>query len=216
MSWENMDTPHENELTSRCLFCESLFWIAVLVATSLSICVIVSVIMIDFVHVNFNRSKSNAGLMIFLLSVIILVIAPIAIFIVFSLSQMIQGLVMRALYPTFGRYTYILIGLSVPLLSIVTWYCYDYLTPTDFNLGINEGADWQPYQHGMSFSRYLAAFIGQATVTIFTLLYFESTLRGRSRKTVILVGLLLASVIGVFLGVRQAISQYQFINPSLQ
>ena len=216
MSWENMDTPHEDELTSKCSFGESLFWIAILVATSLSICVMVSVIMVDFVHGNPNRSKSNAGLMIFLFSVIIFIVAPIAIFIVFSLSQMIQGLVMRALYPTLGRYAYILVGLTVPLISIVTWYCYDYLTPTDFNLGINEGADWQPYQHGMSSSRYLAAFIGQASVTIFTLVYFESTRRGRSRKTVILVGLLLATVIGVFLGVRQAISQYQFINPSLQ
>ncbi len=215
MSRENMNTPQEDELTSKCLFCESLFWIAVLVATSISICVMVSLIMVDFVHGNPNRSESNAGLIIFLFPVIIFIVAPIAIFIVFSVSQIIQGLAMRALYPTLGRYAYILVGLTVPLISIVTWYCYDYLTPTDFNLGINEGAYWQPYQHGMNSSRYLAAFVGQASVTIFSLLYFESTLRGRSRKTVILVGLLLATVIGVFLGVRQAISQYQFIDSSL-
>lgn len=203
-----MDMSHEHELSSKFLFWESLFWIAVLVATSLWICVMVSLIVVDLVHGNPNSSKSNAGLMIFLSSTLIFIVTPIAIFIVFSLSQMIQGLVMRAFYPLLGRYVYILVGLTVPLISIVTWYCYDYLTPTDFNLGINEGADWQPYQHGMNASRYLVAFFGQAVVTVFTLLYFEATLRGRSRKTVVLGGLLLATMIGVYLGARHAIDHY--------
>ncbi|WP_434112014.1 hypothetical protein [Paraburkholderia caffeinilytica] len=150
--------------------------------------------------------------MMVLFPLIIFIVAPIGIFIVFSSSQMIQGFMMRALHPRLGRYSYAFVGLSVPLISIVTWYCYDYLTPTNFNPGINEGADWVPYQHGINLSRYLAAFATQGFVTIFTLLYFEAAVRYRSRKIVILSALFLAIIIGVFLGYREAMNQYQFID----
>ncbi|MGV2292374.1 hypothetical protein AAHK20_26955 [Trinickia sp. YCB016] len=209
-----MSTPIEERTTSRCLFCESLFWIAILVALALSISVVISLILIDFVHGNPNRSRGNAGTMMALSSLVICIIAPISIFIVFSLSQLIQGLMMRVLHPRLGRYSYVLIGLAVPLISIVTWYCYDYLTPTNFNLGINEGADWVPYQHGINLKRYLATLAGQGFVTIFTLLYFEAAVHHRSRKAVILSVLFLAIIAGVLSGYREAITQYQFIDHS--
>jgi hypothetical protein len=68
---------------------------------------------------------------------------------------------MRVVHPRVGRYGYIFIGLLVPLISILTWYCYEHLTPTDFNLGINEGEYWVPYKHGLSIKRYLATLVCQ-------------------------------------------------------
>lgn len=153
-------------------------------------------------------------MMMALVPLLICIVAPIGIFIIFSASQIIQGLMMRALHPRLGRYSYVFIGLSVPVISLVTWYCYDYLTPTDFNLGINEGADWVPYQHGINLARYLATLAGQGFITIFTLLYFDAAVHHRSRKTVILGVLFLAIIIGVPLGYREAINQYQFIDHS--
>ncbi|MBK3816439.1 hypothetical protein [Paraburkholderia nemoris] len=209
-----MDTPNGKKTTPSLVFCESLFWIAVLVAVALSISIVVSLILIDFVHGNPNRTKGNAGMMMIFTPLIIFIAAPIGILVVFSASQTVQGLMMRLLHPRFGRYAYVFVGLMVPFISILTWYCYDYLTPTDFNLGINEGADWVPYQHGINLKRYMAIFFAQGFVTIFTLMYFEAAAYYRSRKAVVLGALFLAIVIGAFLGHRQAINQYQFINQS--
>ncbi len=121
---------------------------------------------------------------------------------------------MRALHPRLGRYAYVVVGLLVPFISILAWYCYDYLTPTNFNLDINEGADWVPYQHGINLKRYLTILSAQGFITTFTLIYFEAAVYRQSRRTVVLGFLFLAIVVGVFLGHRDAISQYQFINQS--
>ncbi|MDR3566325.1 MAG: hypothetical protein P4N59_33490 [Negativicutes bacterium] len=208
-----MDTPNGKKTTSSLVFCESLFWIAVLVAVALSISLVVSLILIDFVHGNPNRTKGNAGMMI-LSPLMMFIAAPIGIFVVFSASQTVQGLMMRLLHPRLGRRAYVFVGLLVPFISILTWYCYDYLTPTNFNLGINEGADWVPYQHGINLKRYITIFSVQGFVTIFTLIYFEAAAYYRSRKAVVLGALFLAIVVGVFLGHREAVTQYQFIDQS--
>lgn len=209
-----MDTPNGKKATPSLVFCESLFWIAVLVAVALSISIVVSLILIDFVHGNPNRPKGNAGVMMIFSPLIMFIAAPIGIFVVFSASQTVQGLMMRLLHPRFGRHAYVFVGLMVPFISILTWYCYDYLTPTDFNLGVNEGADWVPYQHGINLKRYMTIFFAQGFVTIFTLIYFEAAAYYRSRKAVVLGALFLAVVIGAFFGHREAINQYQFIDQS--
>ncbi|WP_322051519.1 hypothetical protein [Paraburkholderia bannensis] len=209
-----MDTPSEKPTTSSHLFCKSLFLIAALVATTLSISIVVSLILIDFIHGNPNRTKENAATMMALSPLITFIFAPIGIFVVFSAPQIIQGLTMRALHPRLGRYAYVVVGLLVPFISILAWYCYDYLTPTNFNLDINEGADWVPYQHGINLKRYLTILSAQGFITTFTLIYFEAAVYRQSRRTVVLGFLFLAIVVGVFLGHRDAISQYQFINQS--
>jgi hypothetical protein len=207
-----MNTAGEEKATSRYLFGESLLWIAVFVALALSIAIWVSLVLIDFVHGNPNRSKGNAVMMMALIPVLIGLIAPLGVFIVFSSSQIIQGVMMRVLHPWIGRYAYIFIGLSVPVISMVTWYCYDYLTPSNFNLGINEGADWVQYQHGINLDRYLATLAIQGLVTVFTLLYFEAVTYYRSRKTVIRGALLFVVAVGVLLGYREAVNQIHFIS----
>ncbi|WP_322092343.1 hypothetical protein [Paraburkholderia bannensis] len=207
-----MDTPSEKPTTSSHLFCESVFLIAALVATALSISMVVSLIFTDFIHGNPNRTKENAEMMMATYPLICFIFAPIGIFIVFSATQIIQGLTMSALHSRFGRYTYIVVGLLVPFVSILAWYCYDYLTPSNLNLAINEGADWVPYQHGINLKRYLAILSAQGGITIFTLIYFEAAVYHQSRRTVILGFLFLAIAVGVFLGHRHAIGQYQFIS----
>lgn len=156
-------------------------------ALALSISVLVSLVFIDFIHGNPNRTQGNAGLMMALSPLFFSVLAVIGIFAVFSLSQTIQAAMIKLIHPRFGRYSYIFIGLAVPLVSIVTWYSYDYLTPTNFNLGINEGADLVPYQHGLNFKRYLGALACQGFVTAFSVLYFDLGMRHRPRKPMLLI-----------------------------
>ncbi|ODP32708.1 hypothetical protein [Pandoraea sp. ISTKB] len=207
-----MNIKKEEKYGGGYFFVKSLLWIAIFSALMAAISIVVSLILIDFIHGNPNRSKSNAGLMMVLFPFLIGVIAIIGVFIVFSPSQFIQGLMARILYPRFGRYSYIFIGLAIPLISIVTWYCYDYLTPTNFNIGINEGADWVPYRNGITLKRYLLALACQGVVTAFSILYFDAGVRNRSKKPVLLGILVLAIIVGATLGHREAIAQYQFID----
>ncbi|WP_168793038.1 hypothetical protein [Paraburkholderia aromaticivorans] len=156
-----MNIKSGKEINAQHSFIKSLLWIAVFVGLILSVSNITSLVLIDFIHGNPNRPKGNAVSMMILTPPLFSLVAAIGIFTVFSLSQIAQALMMRVLHPRVDRYAYIFIGLLVPLVSIVTWYCYEYLTPTDFNLGINEGEDWVPYQHGMSLKRYLATLACQ-------------------------------------------------------
>jgi hypothetical protein len=102
--------------------------------------------------------------------------------------------------------------LALPLTAVLTWYCYDYLTPSDLNLGINVGPDWTPYQHGISSSRYIGALKFQAPVTLFGFLYLDAGIRGVSRKTVIIATLAIAIAAGVIRGHFLAQRQYQFLS----
>jgi hypothetical protein len=68
---------------------------------------------------------------------------------------------------------------ALPVTAVLTWYCYDYLTP-DFNLGINADPDWTPYQHGISIAHYQGALLFQAPVTLFSFLYLDAGFRGAS------------------------------------
>ena len=207
-----MNIKNKKETNTQYSFFRSLLWVAFFTGLILSVVIITSLILIDFIHGNSNRSKNNAASMMILTPPLLGLVSAIGIFIVFSLSQVIQALMMRVLHPRVGRCAYILIGLLVPLISIVTWYCYEYLTPTDFNLGINEGEEWVPYQHGMSLNGYLAALVCQGLVTTFSIFYFDTEIRNRSKKPFILAVVVMAIIVGIALGYRDAITQYQFID----
>jgi hypothetical protein len=181
-------------------------------ALTVSVYIVTSLVLIDFVHGNPNRPKSNVVSMMILTPPLLSLVAAIGIFIVFSFSQIVQAMMMRVLHPLYGRYAYIFIGLMVPLISVATWYCYDYLTPTDFNLEINEGADWVPYQHGLNLKRYLVTLACQGLVTIFSIFYFDAGVYRRSKRLVIFGVVFVVIVIGAILGYRDATIQYQFID----
>ncbi len=97
------------------------------------------------------------------------------------------------------------------MTAILTWYSYDYLTPTDFNLGINTGPDWAPFEHGLSPLRFMSSLAGQGPVTLFNLLYFDTVLRGKSKRSLLLASLTIAVVIGLIGGYLRAKRQFQFL-----
>ncbi|MCH9298120.1 hypothetical protein [Pantoea allii] len=194
-------------------FIKAMLWVAIFAALTVGVSIIVSLIFTDFVHGNPHRSKSNAVSMMESFPLIMGFVAIIGVFIVFSLSQAIQVIMLRRLYPAFGRCSYLFIALATPLITIVTWYSYDYLTPSDFSF---VGADWvPPYQHGLSFTRYFSTLAYQFTVTTFSLLYFDCGVRKRSKKSVLLGALFLTIIAGALWGYHDATVQYHFIDNSI-
>jgi hypothetical protein len=73
--------------------------------------------------------------------------------------------------------------LALPLTAGLVWYSFDYLTPTDLNLGINTSPDWTPHQHGLTLQRDLATLAFQTPIALFNLWYWDTTMRVRSKKS---------------------------------
>jgi hypothetical protein len=96
--------------------------------------------------------------------------------------------------------------------AILTWYCYDYLTPSDFNLAITAGPDWAPYQHGISTSRYSDALSFQAPATLFSFAFLEAKFRGRSVKPVLFAVVAIAVAVSVVWGYGMTRDQIEIQN----
>jgi hypothetical protein len=193
-------------------YAQSLLWIALFVALAFGISTIVELILVDFVHGNPNRTYSNAAFMMFAYPPLIGVLSTIVVFIVFTLPQCIQALATYILIPRFGRVAYVVVLFLVPAVAVITRYCYDYLTPSDMELAINAGPDWEPYKHGITLQRYLSALARQAPVTAFTLAYCDATTRRASKRSIILAACVLAIVAGGIWGHGLAEQQFQFID----
>lgn len=95
--------------------------------------------------------------------------------------------------------------------AIITWYAFDYLTPSNIMLGINADSDWRPYEHGLTPTRYLSAFAAQAAATLFTIAYAKTIAKRRSRAALIGYALVAAIVIGAGFGYCRALIQYQYL-----
>src|SRR5215470_4542550 len=140
---------------------QSLVWVALLIATLVGVSIAIELVLIDLIHGNPHRTKANAVLMMVLYPPIIGVAAIVGAFLTFALPQCFQAIVSDVLVHRLGRRGQFGILLVLPLTATLAWYCYDYLTPTDVNLGINVGADWTPYQHGLTLKRHLTMLIVQ-------------------------------------------------------
>jgi hypothetical protein len=186
-------------------YLKSLLWLALSAALAAGAANITQLVIIDFIHGNPNRPISNAITMMWLFTFIFGIIAIFGIFMVFSISQFTQATVARISEGL--RYQSSIVIASIPFVSIVTWYCWEYLTPTDFNLGINEGADWQPYQHGITFWRYAYTLCWQTPVTVFSLLYVKTPIGFLSRKRLIGVLFFMSCALGISVGYVGAESQ---------
>jgi hypothetical protein len=149
--------------------------------------------------------------MIGLYPLIFAVIAVIGSFLVFTLPQLFQAAVAAVLVSLFGRGARVGVLLALPLTVILAWYNYDYLTPTDLNLGINVGADWMPYQHGLTKQRYPTMFTIQAPTSLFSVLHCHASIHSSPKKTMIGAALRLAVLVGVIFGYGLAVEQYQFL-----
>jgi hypothetical protein len=166
---------------------------------------------IDFVHGNPHRTQENAKEMMVVNTPIFGFAGMIGALLVFTLPQFLQAELIRILDQIFGSRARFAALAALPLTAVLTWYCYDYLTPTDISRGVNTGTDWIPYQHGLSISRYIKTLAIQALVTLFSFLYFEAGFRGGSRKPVLVAALATAVVIGAIWGYMKAQDQFQFL-----
>ena len=192
-------------------YVQSLLWVATLFAVIFGVTNIVELLFIDFIHGNTHRTQANALQMMLLFTPLFGVTAIIGSFLVFSLPLSLQAMTTGALIKRFGPRAQVWALLALPFAAIVTWYCYDYLTPSNFNLGINLPADWTPYQHGLSLPRYLRALGVQAPITLFSLLYCKAAIDQRSRTPLVAASLALAIIAGGILGYRSAELQFQFL-----
>jgi hypothetical protein len=192
-------------------YVQSLLWIALFFAVAIGAMNVVQLVILDFIHGNPHRSQSNALFMMTVFTPLFGVIVAIGALLVFALPQIFQALLVGILKRAFGDRARFAVLLALPLTAVLTWYCFDYLTPTDFNLGINEGPDWTPYRHGISMARYLTSIGFQAPVTLFGFLYFDAGLKGRARKPVIIAALAIAFVLGAISGFEAAQRQIQLL-----
>ncbi|KQS96359.1 MULTISPECIES: hypothetical protein [unclassified Rhizobium] len=177
------------------IYLKSLGWILVAIASAVTIHLSLEVLIIDFIHENPNRPKSNAALMLVVTTPIFAVISSVLAALVLALPQSFEAFwtwLMARQVGVRGQFSPVF---ALPFTAVVTWYCYDYLTPSNMNLGINEGADWVPYEHGLTLSRYAAALACQAPVTLFNIGYLEARTRKAPKRCLVLMVLGLAVVI---------------------
>ena len=191
-------------------YARSLLWVALLMAVAIGVALIVELVFVDFVHGNPHRTQANATVMM-LFAPIIGSIAFIVTILVFALPQCLQATLTDVLLRRLNRRGLLGVLLALPVTAALAWYCFDYFFPKDFNLGINEGPDWTPYQHGLTLQRYLIMVAIQTPITLFSVLYCDATICNRSKKWIIIGAFLFAVLVGVFHGHRRAQVQYQFL-----
>jgi hypothetical protein len=191
-------------------FYSSLLWLALAIILALSVGNVVELIFVDFIHGNPHRPQSNAVEMMFIYPPIDALIAFIGVLLVFGIPQIFQAIIAKSLVKIWGHFGVLGLLAIVPMTAVLTWYCFDYLTPSDFNLGINVGADWVPYQHGITLKRYLITLGLQFAVTALTVVHFL-TLQTKNRRAVLLSLICFAIIGGGFFGYHQALGQYKFL-----
>ena len=182
-------------------YTQSLLWIVLFIAIIFGVANIVELLFVDFIHGNPHRSQENALFMMTHFTPTFGAIAAVGALLVFTLPQIFQAQLVGDLTRRFGERARFAVWPALPLTAVLTWYCYDYLTPTisDF------------YAHGISLLRYLTTLGYQTAVTLFAFLHFEAGFHGRSRMPVVLVGLAIALATGAVWGYLQARQQYQFL-----
>ncbi len=128
--------------------------------------------------------------------------AVIGVILSLGLSQLFSILVMRAAAYLQEWLGLALVIAAIPALAIVTWYSYDYLTPSDLEL--IPGPEFVPYQYGITQKRYLGALSAQAFVSLFsyTRLKLEDEGRGKMKRNLTLVLLVAIAVMAVSRGLR--------------
>jgi hypothetical protein len=191
----------------RVAWAQSFGWIILLIAGVVEIAVLTI-----FIHGTPHGRDADAATMMVFISLILGVASVIGAFLTFALPQFFQALISDVLVRAFGRPGQFGILAALPMTAILSWYCWDYLVPS-FQLGINEGADWAPYQHGLTLTRYLTMLAVQTPVTLFSLAYCDAAIRQGSRKPAVRLALALAIVAGVAFGVWRVTGQHQVLKP---
>lgn len=192
----------ENEISEKVYryFFTSLLWIVVAITCASFFDSVANIIKIDFLHVNPYRTQSHAVWLPFMFTPFAFIIVLFGVAISFGSTQFAQAFLTTRLVQKYGIRGLYCILLSVPLMTIISWYCYDYLTPSNVNLGINCGPEWVPYEHGLTMKRYLIMLLLQAFITLFSLSRLFAALKGRFETTILLALLSIASILGFIRG----------------
>jgi len=188
---------------------QSLIWVVVFLTIASIAIVIVAILILDFVQDLPYRSRDNAIFVLTFYTPIVAISAIIVSFLAFAPSQFFQALVLGGSDWLFGQ-TRFLVLQALPLTAVLTWYCYDYLTPSDIKLAISGGRDLTPHQHGLTTSRYIMTLAIQTPITLFSFLYFETGTHGRSKKPILIAALAAAIVVGTIQGFGAAQMKLRF------
>jgi hypothetical protein len=189
-------------------YLQCLLWLALFMALISAETNIVELLFVDFVHGNPHRSQENALFMMAAYTPLFAFIAVIGTFLVFTLPQFFQAELIGALEQVFGDRARFAAWLALPLTAVLTWYCYDYLTPSNLCFA---GNCMEAYEHGLSLSRYAATLAIQTPITLFSSLYLTAQISGRSKATLLLAALAFVLVAGGVRGYCMARGQYQFL-----
>jgi hypothetical protein len=197
-----------SKFTIHVSYVQSLLWFALFVALIGAESNIVELLFIDFVHGNPHRSQENALYMMKVDTPVSGIIAFIGTFLVFTLPQFFQAGCIVALDRPFGDRARFAALFALPVTAVLTWYCYDYLTPSNLCFA---GNCMEPYEHGLSVSRYVMALAVQTPITLFSFLYFNARIRGGSKWPILLAALAVTLVAGGIRGYLKARGQFQFL-----
>jgi hypothetical protein len=177
-------------------YAHSLLWVVFFMAVTVGAMSVAHLVFFDIIHGNPHRTREDVVSMMVTMTPIMGIVAAIGSILVFALPQVFQAALVTVFYRMLGSRARFAVFPTLPLTAVLTWYCYDYLTPSDVGLGINAGPDWTPYQHGISISRYLGALAFQAPVTLFSFLYIDAGFRGASKWPILIASLVLALASG--------------------
>jgi hypothetical protein len=172
-------------------YVRSLCWIVLFTAVTVGVRTSTHLALLDFVYGKPPQTWGNLVCMMTAAALIVGFIAAIGSILVFTLPQLFQAALVESWHRTLGDRTHFAALPALPLTAVLTWYCYDYLTPTDFTPGYI-GPPSPPDQHGISIARYAAALGVQAPVTLFNFLYLDAELR-RDPKWPLLAATLMAT-----------------------
>jgi hypothetical protein len=193
-------------------FAHSLLWVVLFTAVTVGVMSVTHLVFFDIVHGNPHRTREDVISMMVTMTPIIGVIAAIGTILVFTLPQVFQAALVTVFYRMFGNRARFAVFPTLPLTAVLTWYCYDYLTPSDVGLGINAGPDWTPYRHGISIARYMGALAFQTPLTLFSFLYIDVSFRGASKWLILVAALAIALVVGGMYGYVTAQEQIDLLS----
>jgi hypothetical protein len=181
-------------------YAHSFLWIVLFAALAAGGMIFAHLVFFDIMHGNPHRTRENVVSMMAIQTPILGIVAAIGSILVFALPQAFQAALVAIRHRMVGSRARFAVLPALPLTAVLTWYCYDYLTPSDLVLGINAGPDWRPYQHGISIARYIGALAYQAPITLFSFLYIDAGFRGASKWPLLVATALLTVAIAAIWG----------------
>jgi hypothetical protein len=167
-------------------FAHSLLWFVLFTAMTVSGMSVAEPVLFYIMHGKLHRTRAELVSMMMVQTPMIGIIAVIGMMLIFTLPQVFQAALVAGRHQMVGSRARFELFSALPLTAVLTWYCYDYLTPSDFVLGINDRTDWIPTPHGISVARYIGAFAFQFPVTLFSFLYLDAGFRDASRRPLLI------------------------------